>query len=87
MKKTDNPHRINKIEETTDILTGRGGISFFNRYLTTIGIYSMLLEHFSPLRKSKKGLPVEDIFKQIFNWFFDGTSRHLSYFDELAKDK
>jgi len=87
MKKTDNPHRINKIEETSDNLTGRGGISFFNRYLSTIGIYSVLLEHFAPLRKSKKGLPVEDIFKQIFSWFFDGTSRHLSYFDELAKDE
>ena len=32
-------------------------------------------------------MPIEDIFKQIFVWFFDGTSRHLSYFDELAKDK
>ena len=32
-------------------------------------------------------MPIEDISKQIFVWFFDGTSRHLSYFDELAKDK
>lgn len=87
MKKNSNPHHINKIEETSDNLTGRGGISFFNRYLTSIGIYSLLLEYFAPLRKSKKGLKIEDIFKQIFCWFFDGTSRHLSYFDELTKDE
>ena len=87
MKENSNTVRINKIEETSDTLIGRGGISFFVRYLTSIGIFSVLLEHFAPLRKSKKGLPVEDIFKQMFCWFFDGTSRHLSYFDQLAKDE
>lgn len=87
MGKNSNPHRINKIEETSDNLTGRGGISFFVRYLTTIGIYSLLLKHFANLRKSKKGLPIEDIFKQIFCWFFDGTSRHLNQFDKLADDE
>ena len=87
MKQNINPNRINKIEETTDNLTGRGGISFFVRYLTSIGIFSVLLEYFAPLRRSKKGLAIEDIFKQIFCWFFDGTCRHLSYFDKLAKDE
>ncbi|MBC8179513.1 IS1380 family transposase [candidate division KSB1 bacterium] len=87
MKENSNSHRINKIEETSDNITGRGGISFFVRYLTSIGIYSLLLKYFAPIRKSKKGLPTEDIFKQVFSWFFDGTSRHLSYFDELARDE
>ena len=36
MKKDSNSPRINKIEETSDNLTGRGGISFFVRYLTTL---------------------------------------------------
>jgi len=87
LKAQDEQIRISKIEETSDKLTGRGGLAFFVRYLTGIGIFSVLLEFFSPLRKSKKGLPVEDIFKQLFCWFFDSTSRHLSYFDELAKDE
>jgi hypothetical protein len=78
--------RIDKIEETDDKLTGRGGLVFFVRYLNNIGIFSLLTGYFGDLRKSKKGLPVGDLFKQIFCWFFDGTSRHLTWFDELAKD-
>jgi hypothetical protein len=77
---------INKIEETNDNLAGRGGLAFFVRYLKNIGIFALLAGHFGNLRKSRKGLPSEDLFKQIFCRFADGTSRHLSWFDELAKD-
>jgi len=86
MENTPRKTGIDKIEETGDNLTGRGGLAFFVRYLTNIGIFPLLLGHFGDLRKSKKGLPVEDLFKQIFCWFIDGTSRHISWFDELAKD-
>ena len=77
---------INKTEETNDNLTGRGGLAFFVRYLKSIGIFALLAGHFGDLRKSRKGLPVEDLFKQIFCRFADGTSRHLAWFGELAKD-
>lgn len=87
MKKDSRSKRINRIEETSDTLTSRGGLSFFVRYLANIGIYPLLLDLFSSLRRSKKGLAIEDMFKQIFCWFFDGTSRHLCYFDKLAKDE
>lgn len=78
--------KINKIEKTEEKMTGRGGITFFVKFLINIGIYSILEEYFGDIRKSKKGMPTADIFKQIFCWFFDGTSRHISYFDDLAKD-
>ena len=42
MKKNSNSAHINKIEETSDNLTGRGGLSFFVRYLTDIGIFTSL---------------------------------------------
>lgn len=79
-------NRINDIETTDERLTGRGGLTFFVRYLTNIGIFSLLSDHFGDLRKSSKGLPVIELFKQIFCWFADGTSRHISFFDHLAKD-
>jgi hypothetical protein len=87
MKQHGSVPRINNIDETEDTLTGRGGMSFFVRYLKNIGIFPLLLQYFAPLRRSQKGQPIEDIFKQIFCWLFDGTSRHISYFDQLAKDE
>lgn len=79
-------NRINNVEATDERLTGRGGLTFFVRYLTNTGIFSLLSDHFGDLRKSKKGLPVTELFKQMFCWFADGTSRHISFFDHLAKD-
>ena len=79
-------NRINNVETTDERLTGRGGLTFFVRYLTNIGIFSLLSDYFGDLRKSKKGLPVTELFKQLFCWFTDGTSRHISFFDHLAED-
>jgi hypothetical protein len=38
------------------------------------------------MRKSTKGLPLWNLFKQVFCFFLDGTSRHLTYFDQLSRD-
>ena len=81
------PNRICKLEVTTDTLSGRGGIALFCRYLEKVGIYALLLELFAMQRKSKKGLAIWKLFKQVMCFFFDGTSRHLTYFDQLAKDE
>ena len=81
-----NPDTITKIEVTPDLLTGRAGLNLFVRYLDNIGINPLLHQLFGRLRKSRKGLPVVEIFKQIFVFILDGTSRHLSYFDALKKD-
>ena len=62
-------------------------MALFARYLEQVGIYPLLLSYFGNLRKSNKGLPVWNILKQIFCFFYDGTSRHLVYFDQLKKDE
>lgn len=72
---------------TDDTLTGRGGLALFSRYLTKIGIYALLEEQFGHIRRSRKGLAVWKLFKQVLCFFFDGTSRHLSYFNHLKKDE
>jgi len=87
MKNVRSSRRINKIGTTADTITGRGGIALFSRYLETTGILDILDSKFGFMRKSSKGLPVWSLFKQIFCFFFDGTSRHLTYFDQLKKDK
>ncbi len=62
-------------------------MALFVRYLSKINIYPLLFEHFSGIRRSAKGEPVWNIFKQIFCFFYDGTSRHLVYFEQLKKDQ
>ena len=75
------------METTTNILTGRGGLALFVKYLNGAGIYSLLDESFGKIRKSLKGQAVWNIFKQVFCFFFDGTNQHVNYFDHLQKDE
>ena len=78
--------RISKLETTNDTLTSRGGLALFVKYLETIKIVALLLEKFGRLRKSSKGVTLQNLFVQVLCFFLDGTSHHLSYFDELSKD-
>jgi hypothetical protein len=79
--------KISKVDVTEDALTGRGGVALFVRYLSRVNIYALLVEAFYHLRRSEKGQPIWDIFKQVFCFFYDGTSRHLVYFDHLKRDE
>lgn len=87
MGKKATTQKIDKVETTNDNITGRGGMALFSRYLDSIGILDILGNKFNFLRKSSKGLRVDLLFKQVLCWLFDGTSRHLSHFDRLKKDK
>lgn len=78
--------RINRVEVTTDTLTGRGGMALFVRYIEKVGICALLLSSFGHIRKSNKGGAVWNIFKQVLCFLYDGTSRHLTYFDQLKGD-
>ncbi len=78
--------RISKVEITDDTLTSRGGIAFFVKYLKAIGVIALLLEKCSSVKRSSKGARLENIFLQVLCFFFDGTSRHLNYFDQLQGD-
>jgi len=79
--------RIHKLEVTEDCLTSRGGLAFFVKYVQKIGIVGLLLSRFADLKKSVKGVSVENLFYQILYFFLDGTSRHVSYFDELQREQ
>jgi hypothetical protein len=87
MKNKSQANRINEVDVTDDIITGRGGLALFVRYLININLLPLLNESFGKLRKSTKGLSVTKLFLQLFCFLFDGTSRHLSHFDLLADDK
>jgi hypothetical protein len=87
MQKYTTSKRISRIETTNDTLTGRAGLALFVRYLSKINLFPFLEQKFGGLRRSRKGQPIWSIFLQVFCWLFDGTSRHLTYFDQLAKDE
>ena len=86
--KTDrqNKLKIHRIETTSDRLTGRAGLALFVAYLHETGIFPWIDRWFGTIRKSRKGLDITEIFKQVLCFMTDGTSRRLTYFDELAKD-
>jgi len=79
--------KIHKLEVTDDTLTSRGGLAFFVKYLEAVGIVGLLLHKFAGIKKSIKGVSVRNLFLQVLYFFFDGTSRHLSYFDELQREE
>lgn len=79
--------KINGIGITTDRLTSRGGLSLFVRYLENVGIMPYMKRLFGGIRRNRKGVTVEEIFKQLLCYFVDGTSRHLVYFDSLKEDE
>ena len=85
-KRVKGQYEIDAVEMTSDQLSGRGGLSLFVRYLKNIALNPHLERLFGSLRKSRKGLPVVEVFKQLLCFFVDGTSRHLSHFDSLKED-
>nr|HID58246.1 hypothetical protein [Desulfobacterales bacterium] len=71
---------IDNIDITNDTLTSRGGLSLFVRYLRGMALYPHLERLFGTIRKTAKGQPVCEVFKQVFSFFLDGTNRHLVAF-------
>lgn len=78
--------RISRVGVTSDTLTGRGGLALFSRYVRNVGLHRQLEDFFGGLRKSRKGLPVHELFHQLLCFLMDGTSRHLVHFDTLKED-
>ena len=78
--------RIDDVQPTSETLTGRAGLSLFVRYVRSLGLDPDLDRLFGSLRKSRKGQPVTEIFKQLWCFFLDGSSRHLVSFDALKED-
>lgn len=68
-------------------MTGRAGLALFVAYLHRIEIFPWLDRWFKTIRKSQKGLAAVERFKQVLCFMVDGTSRHVSYFDQLVRDE
>ena len=85
-KSPPNHPRIAAIEETTDTLTGRAGLALFARYLDGIGLDWFVSRWFGALRRSRKGISPFECLRQVLLFLLDGTSRHLTYFDDMKQD-
>ena len=84
--KTNRANFIADVQVTNDCLTGRAGLNLFARYMRGIDLFPHLDRLFGSMRKHPKGAPIDELFKQVLCFLFDGTSRHLAHFDVLAKD-
>jgi len=78
--------KISNIKPTNDILSGRGGLSFFTRYFKRINILNQLTNAFNGLRKSSKGMSIKKIVSQFIYNVVDGTKHTMTRFDELKND-
>jgi len=85
--KSEDFDSIDRIETTTDRLTGRAGLALFSRYLRNLSLFSVLERLFGSLRKSEKGLPIPVLFHQLFCFFLDGTDFSLVRFDDLKESE
>ena len=83
----DKSRIISEAGITSDVLSSRGGLTLFVRYLRNIHLYPRLERLFGSMKKSRKGQAVAEIFKQLLCNFVDGTSRHLVHFDAVAGDE
>ena len=81
-----NHPEISAIEETSDTLTSRAGLALFARYLDQIGIAWFIERWLGPIRKNGKGSSASECMRQILLFLIDGTSRHLTHFDDLKDD-
>ena len=79
-------NKIDRIELTSENLSGRAGLAPWVRYLDRINLYQLLNRYFGTIRKSSKGVKVAEAFKQLLCSFLDGTALHLTHFDHLAAD-
>jgi hypothetical protein len=86
-KKSNSALKINKIQPTDEKIIGRCGMSLLVRYADKTGILDKLTEIFRDLSKSKKGVGVYNLCKQVVCYFVEGESLTLTRFDELKKDE
>ena len=84
--KSNKARFIDDVQVTSDCLTGRAGLNLFARYLRGMNLSPHFHRLFGSMRKHSKGAPIDELFKQVLCFLFDGTSRHLAHFDVLSKD-
>ncbi len=85
-KKENASVRIASIDVSDKELCDRAGLSLFAKYIDQVDVLPLLTGKLKALRKSKKGVAVCALIKQMLCFFMDGSSFHLKRFDELAND-
>ena len=91
-KKTRTPkkecrRKIREIGITGNCLSSRSGLAPFVNFINGTGICTELASVLEDLRKSKKGIKLEDAFFQLLLFFADGTESSLETFDKLRKNE
>jgi len=80
--------KIAKIGITNELISGRGGLGLFLRYVNKIDFYRLIEGIVSPqLTLGHKGLKLRQFIKQILAYFMDGTHMSLSGFEQKKNDK
>jgi hypothetical protein len=83
---TKNQPRINKIETTDDLISGRGGLTLFMRYVEQTQFYSLIENILGHIKTSKKGLSLFQFVKQMIAFIIDGTYMSIASFDKYKQD-
>jgi len=79
--------KISAIQPTDERMTGRAGLALFEAYIPSIQILPLIDRWFGSMRKNSKGLAITELFVQLFCFFMDGTSSHITWFDHLKADE
>ena len=72
---------IDDVQVTNDCLTSRAKLNLCVRCLRGID----LSPHMDRMRKHPKGAHIDELFKRVLCFLFDGTSCHLVQFDGLPQ--
>ena len=81
-------NKITKISVTNQIISGRGGIALFLRYVEQTKFYGVTSHVFSGLNIfNTKGLQLIQFIKQMLAFFIDGTDMSISGFDKKKQDE
>jgi hypothetical protein len=86
IQKNTQSSRIKSVETTEEKISGRGGLPLFLRYTDSIGIFPAFEHKLCDIRKSRKGLSVHSIARQLVAFMADGTNVSVSNFNHLKKD-
>jgi hypothetical protein len=81
-----NQPRINKIATTDDLISGRGGLTLFMRYVEQTQFYSLIENILGHIKTSKKGLSLFQFVKQMIAFIIDGTYMSIASFDKYKQD-
>ena len=85
-KKQQSRRNIKHLGTTSDTLTSRAGLVPFANFLDSCQASTKISLELSDMRKSQKGIKLDDAFFQLLMFFADGTGQSLATFDKLRKD-